>query len=84
MEVNDTIVLDDNHKYTLLQETEDNGNTYFLAIGLDDADNPDYKDMVILKECQDVKDIYVEKVANESLNSKLTKLFETKLNEEVK
>ena len=84
MEVNDTIVLDDNHKYTLLQENEDNGNTYFLAIGLDEADNPDYKDMVILKECQDIDGIYVETVANESLINKLTKIFEKKLNEEEK
>ena len=84
MEVNDTIVLDDNQRYTLLQQTEDNGDTYFLAIGVDEQDNPDYKNMVILKECQDIDGIYVETVANESLITKLIKIFEKKLNEEDK
>ena len=84
MEVNDTIVLDDNQRYLLLQETEDDGETYFLAIGLDEQDNPDYKNMVILKECQDIDGIYVETVANEGLISKLTKIFEKKLKEEEK
>lgn len=82
MQVNDTIVLDDNQRYTLLQETEENEETYFLAIGVDEENNPDYKNMVILKECQDIDGIYVETVTNEGLLSKLTKIFEKKLREE--
>ena len=82
MQVNDTIVLDDNQRYTLLQETEDNDSKYFLALGVDEQNNPDYTNMVILKECHDVDGIYVETVANEGLLSKLTKIFEKKLTEE--
>ena len=81
MQVDDTIVLDDNQRYTLLQSVEVDDNTYFLAIGIDEQDNPDYKNMVILKECQDIDGIYVETVANEALLGKLTKMFEKKLKE---
>ncbi len=84
MKVNDTIVLDDNQRYTLLEMTELDNETYFLAIGLDEKKQPDYKNMIILKECQDIDGIYVETVANESLIIKLTKIFEKKINEEDK
>ena len=82
MQVNDTILLDDNQKYTLLQETVYENEKYYLAIGLDENENPNYKNMLIFKECEDVDGIYVETVANESLIIKLTRIFEKKLNEE--
>ena len=53
MQVNDIILLDDSQKYTLLHETELDGNKYFLAIGLDEEEKPVYSNMVILKECVD-------------------------------
>ena len=82
MEVDDTILLDDNQKYTLLQSTEEDGDIYFLAIGLDEKEEPDFKNMVILKECEDIDGLYVETVTNESMIAKLTKIFEKKINEE--
>ena len=84
MQVNDTIVLDDNQRYTLIEKTELDNESYYLAIGLDENKKPNYNNMVILKECEDVDGIYVETVANESLVTKLTKIFEKKLNEEEK
>ena len=82
MKVNDTIILDDNQRYVLLESTELEGETYFLALGVDEKKQPDYTNMVLLKECEDVDGIYVETVANEALVTKLTKIFEKKLNEE--
>ena len=84
MEIDDLIVLDDNRRYTLLQSTEEAGEKYYLAIGVDEEENPDYKDMVIFKECNDDDGIYVETVTDESLINKLSKIFEKKLVEEVK
>ncbi len=84
MKVNDRIVLDDNQRYTLLEETELDNETYFLAMALDEKNKPIVDKMVILKECQDIDGIYVETVGNESLIIKLTRIFERKLNEEDK
>ena len=84
MNIEDTIVLDDNQKYTLLQKVIENNNTYFLAVGLGKDDKPDVTNMVILKECIDTDGIYVETVANETLIAKLTKEFEKKMKEDDK
>ena len=75
----DIILLDDSQKYTLLHETELDGNRYFLAIGLDEEEKTVYSNMVILKECVDEDGLYVETISNESLIVKLTKIFEKKI-----
>ena len=42
MKVNDIIVLENNERFTLLQETLDAGSRYFLAAGIDENENVSY------------------------------------------
>lgn len=72
MKVNDIIVLENNERFTLLQETLDAGSRYFLAAGIDENENVNVKKLVLLKLVEEPDGIYVELVKNQELMTKLT------------
>ena len=82
MDVNDTITLDDGRKYTLLCKIDEGDNSFFLAIGLDEAGEPDYTDMLILQEFEEIDGIYVEPVTEIDQITRLSELFQKQLSSE--
>ena len=79
MDIDDTITLDDDRKYTLLERTEMDGDSYFLAIGILEDGNADFSDMVIFKEVEEIDGVYVETELDLDKITVLSKVFEEKL-----
>lgn len=73
MKVNDIIVLENEERFTLLQETTLEGSRYFLAAGIDEQENIDSKKLALLKLIEEPDGAYVELVKNQELMTKLTK-----------
>lgn len=76
MKVNDIIVLENEERYTLLQDTILDEATYFLSAGIDEEENIDYKKLAILKLIHEEDGDYVEVVNDEQLIKRLSKTFE--------
>lgn len=76
MKVNDIIILENEERYTLLQETKHENETYFLSAGIDEQENIDYKKLAILKLVKEEDGDYVEVVNDEQLIKELSKTFE--------
>ena len=72
MKVNDIIVLENEERFTLLQETMLDNFRYFLAAGIDEQENIDSKKLVLLKLVEHPDGAYVEIVKNQELMTKLT------------
>lgn len=72
MKVNDIIVLENEERFTLLQETMLDNFRYFLAAGIDEQENIDSKKLVLLKLVEQPDGAYVEIVKNQELMTKLT------------
>lgn len=73
MTVNDIIVLENDERYTLLEETIKDGEKYFLAASIDDDENIDSNKLVLLKLDQAEDGDYVEIVNDEKLIIELSK-----------
>ncbi|MBE6148907.1 MAG: hypothetical protein E7167_05450 [Firmicutes bacterium] len=72
MKVNDIIVLENQERFTLLEEVEDEGFRYFLAAGIDEEENIDSKKLALLKLVEQPDGAYVELIKNQELMTKLT------------
>ena len=72
MKVNDIIVLENEERFTLLEETSLEGVRYFLAAGVDEAENVNLKKLALLKVVEEEDGFYVELVQNEQLMKELT------------
>ena len=72
MKVNDIIVLENEERFILLEETIFEGFRYFLAAGVDEQENINSKKLVLLKLVEEQDGSYVELVKNTELMAKLT------------
>ena len=75
MKLNDIIVLDNNEQYTLLKETEKDGNKYYFAAGVDQDGHVNQNILVILKLIKEEDGDYVEIVEDEDLLNELSEKF---------
>lgn len=72
---NTIIVLDNQERYIILNQTMYTGKKYFLAMGIDENKELITSKVVILEEIVNGLDIYVEKVTDQELIKTLTRLF---------
>ena len=75
MKLNDIIVLDNDEQYTLLKETEKDGDKYYFAAGVDKDGHVSEKIIVILKLIHEDDGDYVEIVEDEKLLEELGEIF---------
>ena len=79
MEINDIVVLENEERYTLLEEAVENAEKYFLAAEISVDEEINYKKLVLLKVTREEDGDYVELVTNHDLIKKLSnKIIENK------
>lgn len=72
MEVNDIIILENDQRYTLLEQTTKDNDKYFLAASVNENEDIDIKQLALLKVIRENDEDYVELVQNEQLIRELT------------
>ena len=73
MNVNDIIVLENNKSYLLLLDTVIKADKYYLAVELDNNENPT-NNYVVVKEEKEGNDIYMEITEDPYIYSELIKM----------
>lgn len=73
MNVNDIIILENNKSYLLLLDTVIEANKYYLAVELDNNENPT-NNYVVVKEEKEGNDIYMEITEDPYIYSELIKM----------
>lgn len=80
MKVDTIVTLDGNERYYLVDKTEQDGKTYFLATKLKE-DNTPLEESQIFEEIVEEGTTYLETVADELTYNQLTAIFVTKFND---
>lgn len=73
MNVNDIIVLENNKNYLLLLDTVIKADKYYLAVELDNNENPT-NNYVVVREEKEGNDIYMETTEDPYIYSELIKM----------
>ena len=76
---NTIITLENNEQYMVLNQTEYEGFSYYLVMGLDQNKEIIENNVAIFKEEIDNNDVYIEKVEDSKLIIELTKKLKAKL-----
>ena len=76
---NTIITLDNNEQYMVLNQTEYEGSSYYLVMGLDQNKEIIENNVAIFKEEIDNNDVYIEKVEDSKLIIELTKKLKAEL-----
>ena len=71
MQVDDVIELNNQKKYKLLKEINDNNDKYFLAVALDNEEHVIDTDLVLFKAILQNNEIFVDIVDDQDLIIKL-------------
>ena len=79
MKVNSVITLDDKFKCLLLDKTNFENSNYYLAVALDENNQP-IEDYAVLKESIENNEIYVEKEEDTNVLSQLLVTFTKNFN----
>lgn len=79
MKVNSVITLDDKFKCLLLDKTNFENSNYYLAVALDENNQP-IEDYAVLKESIENNEIYVEKEEDANVLSQLLVTFTKNFN----
>ena len=80
MKVDTIVTLDGNERYYLVDKTEQDGKTYFLATKLKE-DNTQLEESQIFEEIVEEGTTYLETVADELTYNQLAAIFVTKFND---
>lgn len=80
MKVDTIVTLDGNERYYLVDKTEQDGKTYFLATKLKE-DNTPLEESQIFEEIVEEGTTYLEIVADELTYNQLAAIFVTKFND---
>ena len=75
LSTNTIIVLENNERYIILNQTMYTGKKYFLGMGIDENKELITSKVVILEEIVSGLDLYVEKVLDQETIKVLTRLF---------
>lgn len=76
---NTIITLENNEQYMVLNQTEYDGFSYYLVMGLDQNKEIIENNVAIFKEEIDNNDVYIEKVEDSKLIIELTKKLKAEL-----
>ena len=76
---NTIITLENNEEYMVLNQTEYEGSSYYLVMGLDQNKEIIENNVAIFKEEIDNNDVYIEKVEDSKLIIELTKKLKAEL-----
>ena len=76
---NTIITLENNEQYMVLNQTEYEGSSYYLVMGLDQNKEIIENNVAIFKEKIDNNDVYIEKVEDSKLIIELTKKLKAEL-----
>ena len=76
---NTIITLENNEQYMVLNQTEYEGFSYYLVMGLDQNKEIIENNVAIFKEEIDNNDVYIEKVEDSKLIIELTKKLKAEL-----
>ncbi|MBD9074788.1 DUF1292 domain-containing protein [bacterium] len=76
---NTIITLENNEQYMVLNQTEYEGSSYYLVMGLDQNKEIIENNVAIFKEEIDNNDVYIEKVEDSKLIIELTKKLKAEL-----
>ena len=76
---NTIITLENNEQYMVLNQTEYEGSSYYLVMGLDQNKEIIENNVAIFKEEIDNNDVYIEKVEDSKLIIELTKKLKDEL-----
>ncbi len=76
---NTIITLENNEQYMVLNQTEYEGFSYYLVMGLDQNKEFIENNVAIFKEEIDNNDVYIEKVEDSKLIIELTKKLKAEL-----
>lgn len=76
---NTIITLENNKQYMVLNQTEYEGFSYYLVMGLDQNKEIIENNVAIFKEEIDNNDVYIEKVEDSKLIIELTKKLKAEL-----
>ena len=79
MRTNTIITLENNEQYMVLNQTEYEGFSYYLVMGLDQNKEIIENNVAIFKEEIDNNDVYIEKVEDSKLIIELTKKLKAEL-----
>ncbi len=79
LELNTIIKLTNDEKYIVLNYINDEGNDYFLTMGIIGDNEIDSSRVIVFKEQKDEEGYFVEKVIDSDLLLKLTKLFKEQM-----
>ena len=75
LEKDKIILLDDNTKYVVTNQTNYNNEDYFLVMGVNSDETTITNEIAILKQTQNGDDVYVDKVTDPELIKALVPLL---------
>lgn len=75
LNVDTIITLENNERYVVLNKTIYGGTSYFLVMGVDSNKNIIPTNVAIIKEYIDNQDTYIERVTDQDLIIRLTKIL---------
>ena len=75
LEKDKIILLEDNTKYVVTNQTTYNGEDYFLVMGVNSDETTITNEIAILKQNQNGEDVYVDKVSDPELIKALVPLL---------
>ena len=81
IEENQVIIFDDNTKFIIHSKTNLDNINYYLAMGVTDDEESLTSDVAMFKEFKKDKDIYLDRVLDPDLITKLHEIFEKDLDE---
>ena len=79
LELDKIVKLNNEEKYIVLNYINDEGNDYFLTMGIIGDNEIDSSRVIVFKQAQDDQGFFVEKVIDSELLLKLTKLFKEQM-----
>ena len=82
MNVDEIITLDDNKSYLLLLCSDIKEDDFYLAVLLDENENPT-TDYVVLKEIEDGDDLYYQEINDASLLADLLEDYMSQIEEDI-
>lgn len=83
MKVDNVILLEDNKKYLLLDETILDNKKYFYAVEVTDAELEPTDNYIFLEESSNQQDVFVTQVDNQELISALLIIFTNNIGLEI-
>ena len=80
--INSVVTLEDNEKWYLSDETEQNGVKYYLGVKLDDKEEPTNQSRIFMEE-KEGEDTFLTEVEDQQIINYLSAIFASKYNDKL-